>query len=102
VSAQHTPGPWRTDPDFARDVQSADGKIAIYSPFQCGDDRIKELRLFAPLRSEAEANARLIAAAPDLLAALRALTDWVEDQACFDDDLVNAARAAIASATGEA
>jgi len=57
--------------------------------------------------AEAEANARLIAAAPDLLAALKALVVGVErddnpsDQGhCEHSDEMNAARAAIAKAEG--
>lgn len=61
---------------------------------------------------EAKANARLIAAAPDLLEALKRLlphTDWLEDEGPIgtgwkSDELVSViqnARAAIAKATGE-
>ena len=56
---------------------------------------------------EGEANARLIAAAPDLLAALeaydqfaRANDDWDDGEGMFD--FILKARAAIAKATGEA
>ena len=46
----------------------------------------------------ATANARLIAAAPLLLEALR---DMVSDRECLSEATVNFARAAIAAATGE-
>jgi hypothetical protein len=44
-----------------------------------------------------EADARLIAAAPDLLAALQS---FVTHGTCFDDNDMSAARDAIAKATG--
>jgi hypothetical protein len=55
---------------------------------------------------ELEANARLIASAPDLLEALRVLTEYNAemsgDVSLFDrDDLWQKAEAAIAKATGE-
>ncbi len=54
-------------------------------------------------REEVESIARLIAAAPDLLAALQALTDWGRDHTSPKDPnsphaLLVAARAAIAQA----
>lgn len=53
---------------------------------------------------EAEANARLIAAAPDLLAALEALYDHPSYTALDDDELAlwDAAKTAIAKAKGPA
>jgi len=60
----------------------------------CGFVRIYE----APLTGETAANARLIAAAPDLLNALRCLVD----AAVARGIPVNAARSAIAKAEGGA
>jgi hypothetical protein len=66
-------------------VALPDGRISAYCGFVgAGDD------------AETQANARLIAAAPDLLEALRAmLEDDDHGEAC------SKARAAIAKATGE-
>lgn len=68
--AEHTLGPWSVDgsatTDF--DVVCADGRIAMVN----GEDWSADM---------AEANAYLIAAAPDLLAALQ----WALSQ--IDDDL---------------
>ena len=67
MSTQHTPGPWRVDPDHCRDVQTSDGAIEI-----CLAEGGKPygINLFSvPPIEEAHANARLIAAAPDLLEA---------------------------------
>ena len=60
--AKHTPGPWRVDPDFPSDVQTADGlrEICNPSPSDATDEELL-------------ANARLIAAAPDMLAVLKRL-----------------------------
>jgi hypothetical protein len=62
-TTKHTPGPWRA---FVQrsvvDVEDASGKVIIHwAGFDSSDTPLKEQR----------ANARLIAAAPVLLAALR-------------------------------
>lgn len=87
----HTPGPWRVDPSYAADVQSGDGalEIACTHPEILTDGK-------APGFEECCANARLIAAAPDLLEALQYLV------LLGGGDCLEPARAAIARATGEA
>lgn len=55
---KHTPGPWHVGPHYKSDVESRQGRICECGPF--GSE-------------QAEANARLIAAAPELLDALKAL-----------------------------
>ena len=100
MELKHTPGPW--------EVATKADKFIIDSPktknLQYG--RIADVQQYGdesagPMRVEAEANARLIAAAPDLLEALMTLP-----QTMFwsDDDLwkwSQNANAAIAKATGE-
>jgi hypothetical protein len=54
-----------------------------------------------PASAEGQANARLIAAAPELLEALKSLLDAVEDANNEEDDVIVAANAAISRATGE-
>lgn len=49
---------------------------------------------------ERAANARLIAAAPELLKELTYFVDWIE-QGDYEESFLNSARAAIAKATGE-
>jgi hypothetical protein len=90
----HTPGPWfvspptRENPSEAR-VTALAGGVRIYE---------------APLTRETEANAHLIAAAPDMLAALeRLLSSALIAQpynAQFFAPVVAAADAAIAKARG--
>jgi hypothetical protein len=100
MSTEHTPGPWTLE---ISDVPQTN------KPFCgiCGADGAGIV--YATLRAPGEliANARLIAAAPDLLAALQALhachrgfsssPDW----GALDDEARAAAESAIAKATGE-
>lgn len=84
--AQHTPGPWKAT--FRRTVMhihSDSKKIASMGSGHVG------------LSHEDDANARLIAAAPDLLNALSVLADAAEARGIPAD----AARTAIAKARGE-
>ncbi len=96
---KHTPGPWR----FSRDgyiVSSTTGErvCSPHSTLLGGkiSDQIKDLKR----------NARLIAAAPELLEALRALQnippfDGTTATSTIRREAKRAARAAIAKATGE-
>ena len=92
----HTPGPWRVTPrsnrmiDVLHDVRTPGAITHALCRVQARDSWI----------AEAEANARLVAAAPDMLAALVMLVAGDEDQ-CLDDEMFDAARAAIAKAVGD-
>ena len=91
MSAQHTPGPWRLHPTDDTAVIAMDGTGVAGMTGYYNDPDIWPVM---------EANARLIAAAPDMLAALRELVrkadfgepvpDWLN---AWDE-----ARAAIAKA----
>jgi hypothetical protein len=87
MSTQHTPGPWKfgsiSNGDFyKRNIAGADGyHVALTSS---RDD------------AEVDANARLIAAAPELLEALQAIIDTG-----LSTSKIGAAKIAIAKATGE-
>ena len=92
MNVQHTPAPWYWSdnvPDFPKNhciIVDADG-FTIAEPSPMG-----------------EADARLIAAAPDLLAALQMVNRiWSHDQTAnlAPDSPVAIVRAAIARATGE-
>ena len=96
TKAQHTPGPWK--------LAGYDKGKSIYEDVHFGNDKQDTIcRLFfheIPIADEqVRANARLIAAAPELL---EALYDVMQ---CFvgDDEnkVAQRARAAIAKATGE-
>jgi hypothetical protein len=70
---KYTPAPWATDPDDPRDVRASDGELlATAYPMQNEDDVSEEDHPVA------EANARLIAAAPDLLAACRVVKEFLD------------------------
>ena len=97
MTTQHTPGPW----------EAVEGN-AHHGPFvtDIGDRTICDLytldgadrpAVFRP--EEAEANARLIAAAPDLLAALEELC--LAPNKHRPEEYWEDARAAIAKAKGE-
>jgi hypothetical protein len=108
VSGLHTEGPWATrrspipDNTGGYDVAIvADGKV-IAECFEhvgyAGDGRTYDCR-------PVYANARLIAAAPDLLKAcvdwitwLRPSSPWREDAAEYEENMLHAMRAAIAKA----
>lgn len=98
MNTQYTPGPWsveidhrNNDPEFIR--AHVDGEIYDLASVLCDET------------GNAAANARLIAAAPDLLAALQMVNRiWSHDQTAnlAPDSPVAIVRAAIARATGGA
>ena len=111
MSTQHTPGPWEVKKGAAMlnsvctVYGTEDGWVDIAAPIPMADD----------YRAESSANARLIAAAPDLLEALKSAVDtltdprigqwsYMEGSEIYSDfkDAADAARAAIAKATGGA
>lgn len=109
--SQHTPGPWAVRPNANDDwgiVRAADGaSVADAGVFtRCADFRNAEDDNLTNAQwqdgpPEVAANARLIAAAPDLLAALEYIVAWKP----LDWDAAKArgmARAAIAKAKGGA
>ncbi|MBH9442481.1 hypothetical protein ACTMQP_12600 [Pseudomonas aeruginosa] len=93
--SKHTPGPWGQDKWGSLQTEGGQDVLlrGITTISAGSDERI----------AEAEANTRLIAAAPELLEALRAcvsrITDEVADAEFLDE--VEQARAAIAKATGQ-
>jgi hypothetical protein len=86
MTTNHTPGPWRC-------TQAARANAQILIEAVDGSEVCRQ-----PADAEGRANARLIAAAPDLLAALQSIYD-----ACDQSDVYfsNIARTAIARAKGE-
>lgn len=85
-----TPGPWVTDDVYKDDI--ARYVMSEVLPFPRTIARLE----LGQDRAEQEANARLIAAAPELLEALQDLCDTLGE--C---GMTEKARAAIAKATGE-
>lgn len=107
---KHTPGPWgirkEIDGVYADEpiwVVSADGGVAVAA-------NQSRTSLFRADRNKREANAKLIAAAPDLLEALEIMLADYRTEGCPDTDCSictasriaeKTARAAIAKAKGE-
>lgn len=94
----HTDGPWSANLNgLSRDKQDAP---------QWNVGKTCECLVILPNRStpeETEANAHLIAAAPDLLAALEDCANWLSRSVRDDDrEMAEDARAAIAKAKGGA
>jgi hypothetical protein len=88
--SQHTPGPWVIDPNDNLIVMAEDVRVVA--------DCAHALAMGA---MEAESNARLIAAAPELLEALKAVEDWDDnEQDGLPRRLTASVKAAIAKATG--
>lgn len=90
---KHTPGPWEVGSTIESDTQAI---------IHDGDSVLAILTTIPPN----PANARLIAAAPDLLEALRKMADMVEAEVLGPEwvwahEIIEEARAAIAKATGE-
>jgi hypothetical protein len=95
--SKHTPGPWNAEPMTGRGawVKGSSGEWAALS---CGDTD-----------TTAEANARLIAAAPELLEALNKIISRHSELVCSgdcgfwdveDEEKMKLARSAIAKAEG--
>ncbi|MEH3063839.1 MAG: hypothetical protein PGN33_14220 [Methylobacterium radiotolerans] len=70
--AQHTPGPWQADAQY---IAAVDGRPVPIAASQY----VWVTAPGGPAHEEACANARLIAAAPDLLAALRWAASMAEE-----------------------
>ena len=93
MNAKHTPGPWVVRESSCGSV----GTDSILTALAFGDDPD------CKADDRMVANARLIAAAPELLEALKAICDEQDaNEGYATPATYDAARAAIAKATGEA
>lgn len=98
-NARHTPGPWVCRPDDPG-YTTAMRYVVTALVGGCSDAVLADVGHDTPWRS-VEANARLIAAAPDLLAALRAIEATLDGRQPVDvPGAVMVARTAIARAEG--
>ena len=98
----HTSGPWTVTGPGPYDTESrVTLTVAQDSPTKTQVALVGNAPALMT-RAEAEANARLIAAAPELLQALKTITKWADETGAMDDDEVErqAVDAAIAKATG--
>ena len=92
METKHTPGPWT--------VRDHGGYIEVETPDEPTVAHFGSLSFDGADHDWALANARLIAAAPELLAALKAMADRAEWYGDEDADSLCGARAAIAKAEG--
>jgi len=100
MGTQHTPGPWKWDESWGAIVVDRPDMQKLICPMWTGCDRA---RMGRDIVDEDLANAALIAAAPDLLAACkRAVHLYDHDDATSVLEWVNSPefRAAIAKAEG--
>ncbi|HHW2860376.1 TPA: hypothetical protein ACUUCQ_005146 [Pseudomonas aeruginosa] len=89
---KHTPGPWEIE-------RYSDGLIQIVGDVRIvSDDEENVTTVVEAVARGDEANARLIAAAPELLEALQVCIQQIT-ALCSADDVPDQARAAIAKAT---
>lgn len=83
---KHTPGPWVSHWSKYRDgefiVQTEHASRRVLASFDCDGDGPDE---------QSMADARLIAAAPDLLAVLKVAKFWLDVDGRFDMQRINAA-----------
>ena len=79
MTQQHTPGPWNKVFDWSASINNIQSGSAV----QVGTSYF--VRHSDPEMKIPEADASLIAAAPDLLEALERLVDMVEDVAAMND-----------------
>lgn len=89
----HTPGPWEARPD-------SENAFSAWSVYAVNDQN----GYICTTSGNAKADARLIAAAPDLLEALREIAELPvsrEMQMYGDNKAADIARAVIAKATGK-
>jgi hypothetical protein len=96
--SNHTPGPWWIDWNVSRlDIFSSDAATLVAT--------LRRSALSEGIDETARANARLIAAAPDLLEVLEELLSMCQRQENFTDDgdgcMFDRASAAIAKARRE-
>lgn len=77
--AKHTPGPWKVRKEWQGDGKEVypDVKVKIGQP--------SELCVVDGIYEECAANARLIAAAPDLLAKCVKVVDWLDKLAAASE-----------------
>jgi hypothetical protein len=96
MSTQHTPGPWQILPE-----ESDKPYIRIRGTVLGGRYKVANVNLDVIFRDEARANVHLIAAAPDLLGALKLAVRQNSHEMVMTGEELRKCEAAIDKATGE-
>ncbi len=100
MSTTHTPGPWATSKKCIRRVTNTKGIVVCTAVLRNRGTAEKGINQGSKRAQEAEANARLIAAAPDLLASLQSLVNCISETRGIDaTNALESAREAIRKAT---
>ena len=107
MNTDHTPGPWTHDKSEGSDwgwIRDKRGVMVAVCSIPEGEDLLRHRR---NKTDPTECNARLIAAAPDLLEALKGMLFASEELAkvikpLSSDPIIVSARAAISKAEGKA
>lgn len=98
--SKHTPGPWRIEIDDSPDAEWSRRWPTIVSDEY---EVVGTEGMYGDFETDM-ANARLIAAAPELLVALQLMVDrFIDTEGSFgawENEAIEVARAAIAKATG--
>jgi hypothetical protein len=98
MQAKHTPGPWRA---VADEQVPERGAVYVEGPEGWADHAICDCEYSQEGVERDEANARLIAAAPDMLKVLHAIANVnAKYGSSLDTDIVKGVHAAIAKAEG--
>ena len=93
-NSKHTPGPWEVD-------YEGPCRLAIIAPNDVDGAMVAFTNLQNVDGDMDEANARLIAAAPDLLKAIKIARTWINLDYPLNQDDVDTVDAAIAKAEGK-
>ena len=105
MGIKHTPAPWRVSSESPRIIKKDYRAIGSDAGFLIASTMGHDNSGFYASEQEADANARLIAAAPELLEALemctKAMASVLPDFNPCDQAAYDKARAAIAKAKGE-
>ena len=95
--AKHTPGPWEWDGSVWQYDEQEESPWLVQAPWH--DIKSKTV-LSGRIRCNTEADARLIAAAPELLEALVEAASGYSEFSEGDREILRKCRAAITKATG--
>ncbi|MGE0521385.1 MAG: hypothetical protein AB7P78_20625 [Candidatus Binatia bacterium] len=102
-AAKHTPGPWLIEHTGIR-CESHIATVATVGEYRVGRWYAQPYQVNYEFHGSDEDDANLIAAAPEMLEALRQIADMDYTRAatnCMGHDAVMLARAAIEKATGQ-
>lgn len=101
MEAKFTKGKWSVDPNHRSDIQAESGKDIAVCLAVGVEYKIPATAAVEATVAEAEANARLIAAAPEMFLALERIYDY-RDSEYVPNALFSVIKATLARAKGEA